>query len=381
MPKPQPPNNTACREPLGRTAPAEAFRFAADLTVAAGEADGAGVPITIRARSPRPTQHAFWGLVVHDMAGMILDKPTIPLDYCHDCDDVLGFADKFDVGNDGLDVTGQLIPYVAGDRASEVIFKNRAGVPYQGSINFAGDGIQLEFIGDGQVAQVNGYQLAGPATIIRTWPLRGVAICPYGVDAGTEVLLKSANQIPFTYLTKERPPMPSKQTAAPAAETPIEAVEDKNTPAAVEIPAASADINAAPAAETPAADPQAAVETPAPAAAGHLSGASRSTELAAPGQKYLDAFGEAGAMYFAQGKTFEEAQALFSAKTAADLAAAKAELAEVKKQFSALRGETEPVSFQPEQTAEQKRAAQFAAKGSNDNVSKIAAAIKIPGRN
>ena len=163
MTKPQPPNDTA---------PAEAFRFAADLTVAAGEADGAGVPITIRARSPRPIQHAFWGLVVHDMAGMILDKETIPLDYNHDCDDILGFADKFDAGDDGLDVSGKLIPYVAGDRASEVIFKSRARVPYQGSINFAGDGIQLEFIGDGQVAQVNGYQLAGPATIIRKWPLR-----------------------------------------------------------------------------------------------------------------------------------------------------------------------------------------------------------------
>lgn len=39
---------------------------------------------------------------------------------------------------------------------------------------------------DGEIAPVNGYDFEGPGVIIREWPLRGVAICPYGADANTE---------------------------------------------------------------------------------------------------------------------------------------------------------------------------------------------------
>jgi hypothetical protein len=62
----------------------------------------------------------------------------------------------------------------------------KEGVPYQASINFGGDGIKIEQVQEGASVQVNGYTLAGPACVIREWPLRGVAICPYGADENTD---------------------------------------------------------------------------------------------------------------------------------------------------------------------------------------------------
>jgi hypothetical protein len=66
------------------------------------------------------------------------------------------------------------------------MFKMREGVPYEASIFFGGDGIKIQEIAEGQVEQVNGREFAGPGVIVREWPLRGVAICPYGADSNTE---------------------------------------------------------------------------------------------------------------------------------------------------------------------------------------------------
>ena len=51
------------------------------------------------------------------------------------------------------------------DRATEIIH-NREGVPYEASINFGGDGIKVEEVPEGFVAQVNGYAFDGPGVDI-----------------------------------------------------------------------------------------------------------------------------------------------------------------------------------------------------------------------
>jgi hypothetical protein len=58
-----------------------------------------------------------------------------------------------------------------------------------------------------------------------------------------------------------------------------------------------------------------------------------------PGKKFLDAFGDQGGVWFAQGKTFEQAQQLHTEKL-------KAENEELKKKLSAVNsGEEKPLSF------------------------------------
>jgi hypothetical protein len=132
------------------------------------------------------------------------------------------------------------------------MFKMREGVPYEASIFFGGDGIRVEEVAEGETAEVNGYALAGPAVIVREWPLRGIAICPYGADMNTESASNFAAGKSFavTVIKKETKEIPMTETilsaeavevAAPV-ETPVEQpVAVETQPAAVEAEGAPAE--------------------------------------------------------------------------------------------------------------------------------------------
>lgn len=150
-------------------------------------------PFKMVARSGQPIEHWFWGNVVHDLAGMHMHKSRIPIDYVHDAKEIIGYLNHFDADSGDLVASGALVPFKDSDRATEIIHKSKLGVPYEASINFGGDGIKVEDVPEGAVAQVNGYQFEGPGVIVREWPLRGVAVCPYGADMNTESAMAFSN--------------------------------------------------------------------------------------------------------------------------------------------------------------------------------------------
>jgi len=180
-------------------------------------------PVRLKARSGEAIEHWYFGRVVHDLAGMRMHKARLPIDYAHNESEVLGYLNHFDAASGDLMASGALTPFQDGDRASEVIFKMAQGVPYEASIFFGGDGIKLQEIAEGEVTQVNGREFAGPGVVIREWPLRGVAICPYGADANTESAAMSST---------------TKQAFSASAWTPEEGIPmaDEAIPAAVEAP-------------------------------------------------------------------------------------------------------------------------------------------------
>ena len=202
-------------------------------------------PIRLKARSGGSIDHWYWGKVVHDLTGMRLHKPRLTVDYAHNESEVLGYLNHFATESGDLIASGALTPWREDDRASEVMFKMREGVPYEASIFFGGDGMKVQEIAEGQVEQVNGRQFEGPGIIIREWPLRGVAICPYGADSNTEsVALSGGETITATeWKTEEakEQTMSTEQTAVEV-ETSVEAL------AAVETPVVEA--KAAPTVET-----------------------------------------------------------------------------------------------------------------------------------
>jgi len=162
-------------------------------------------PIRLKARSGQPIEHWYWGRVVHDLAGMRLAKKRLPVDYAHNESEVLGYVNHFDSESGDLWAGGALTPWRDDDRASEVMFKMREGVQYEASIFFGGDGIKYEEVPEGAVAPVNGYQFAGPGVIIREWPLRGIAICPYGADQNTEAsTFKNGETVAATKIEKRK---------------------------------------------------------------------------------------------------------------------------------------------------------------------------------
>jgi hypothetical protein len=178
--------------------PASACAFAGgefEMQEAGDEAKTAKV--RIKARSGQPIEHWFWGRVVHDLAGMRLHKNRLPIDYAHNDAEVLGYLNHFETESGNLVCSGALTPFGDTDRASEVIHKAKAGVPYEASIFFGGDGIKLQEVAENELAQVNGYQFNGPGVIVREWPLRAVAICPYGADANTESAFSRTSQTSF----------------------------------------------------------------------------------------------------------------------------------------------------------------------------------------
>jgi len=411
-------------------------------------------PVKFIARSGEPISHPWWiehfgGPVVHDFAGMMTAKKSIPIDYCHDDKEVMGFCNHFDASSGNLVASGAIVPFPkTNDRGTEVLFKAKEGVPYEASINFDGDGIEIEPVGDGESVQVNGKTFTGPGAVVRKWPLRGVAVCPYGADANTAAMFAAAEESNVTIIRKEtyvshshsvnnstydtsaaveettQAGTQSQAEACPKCgacpcscqadaangggdDTPALATEPGSTqtpeaafaagqkpdagtrgrgdagkltqqteattqPAEVatatvdagteEKPAEAATQAAAVDADKPAEGTEAPAEVakatvdagtekkPAEVPTGTVDAAKLAKPApqapATEGQRFLAAFGEKGGVYFAQGKTFAEAQGLFVADLQAQLTAKDAEIAGLKTRLSAVdRGDTRPVKF------------------------------------
>lgn len=189
---------TQATEPSDRAkrVPRESLRFHADLFRLQGESspdtgEDNGRAFRMVARTGGPVYHWYWGACYHDLDGMAITRDRVPIDWLHRDDEIIGYADKFsqenddDAGDLALVASGELVPFGEADRAAEVIHKASRGVPYEASIDFGGDGIRIEELGDGVEAEVNGRTVTGPAVIFRAWPLRGIAVCPHGYDQNT----------------------------------------------------------------------------------------------------------------------------------------------------------------------------------------------------
>jgi len=253
------------------------------------------VPVRLVARTGQPIEHWYWGLIVHDLAGLKLHKPSLPLDYCHDPGEVLGYVDHFDTQTGDLVCSGALVPFDANDRAAEIVHKARAGVPYESSIAFDPDNIVVENVPAGRSVEVNGYTLNGPAVVFREWSLRGVAICPHGYDKHTPVELDRNATVQLSLLTWESP------MSAP-------------TPAAM---------------------------------SGVTAGKDHHDQHRAELQRFVAAFGaEHGSQWYLEGRTFADACALrldalgaLSRQQADEIAALSAERDDLKRQVSAVTAE------------------------------------------
>lgn len=161
-------------------------------------------PIKLTASSGVPFVHPFWGRLVFDFAGMA-HGDRLTLDWCHDPDEIVGYADQISTESGQLTIAGDLVS-AGDDKAAELLVKGKAGVPYEASVKFDPfNGLQIEELQENMVATVNGQQLAGPLTIIRTCLLRGVAVCPYGADphTHTEFSQTEADQVEVAIHSQE----------------------------------------------------------------------------------------------------------------------------------------------------------------------------------
>ena len=344
--------NAAAIEVKVREVPANACTLSlGDFQLGDNGDDAKSAPIEMLARTGKPIDHWFFGKVVHDLSGMKLHKRRLPIDYAHDDKEVIGYLNKFETDSGDLVAKGALVPFGENDRATEVIYKAKNGVPYEASIFFGGDGLKFEDVDKDTEVEVNGRKLKGPLMVVREWPLRGVAVVPYGADMRTKSKLAANEKYVAAIVSKEPTEMadePKKDAELEAEQTPpADSVETDPKPAegAAEDQAAPVDAEPVEATEPDAASDAVDAGEPKPEAKPDAEPAEQSA-----GAKFLADFGPQGGVWFAEGRTYEEAQALHRAAQAEELEKLRAENAELKAQGprpNADRGVDEPVDFQP----------------------------------
>ena len=184
---------------------------------AAGDAEKAVPPVArILARSGLAIEHWYWGRLCHDLNGMEQVKDRLPLDYCHDPADLVGYAEGWQRDSGDLTCDGTLLVDQS-ERARQVVEMAKAGVPYEASISFTP--ISVEELYAGQSATVNGRLVEGPAAIVRRWRLTGLAVCPRGADPNTKTELSaSAGDVEITiHQPTPEAPMSTTEPKTPAA--------------------------------------------------------------------------------------------------------------------------------------------------------------------
>lgn len=259
------------------SAPAAAFQFAASaVKFSAGddESQSKSKPFEMLVRSGGPVPHWYFGMIVHDFAGM-RTKPVVAVDWNHDPDEIIGKAGEFDTTSGDLIARGSIESIEVGDQADKIIKLSAVGVPYEGSIYFDPYELVLENVPEGFVAEVNGQTVEGPIVIAREWMLRRIAITPSGVDSASEVRFSAASSATsFSLNVKDCPTMsksPENTTDAKPADTTPKPTEFAANPA-----------------------------TP--------TGTDARTQFAAELKRFTDKFGAAdGATYFSAQMSYEQA--------------------------------------------------------------------------
>lgn len=236
----------------------------------------------------------WMGQLIHDLHGMF-HKDPVNLDWRHNCDESIGYLDRFEVSNEKIVCYGAIVSVEPGDRASRIIKQAMAGIPFEASIYFGGQGIKVEEIPVDKKADVNGQEFNGPGIIFREWPMRGVAVCPYGADNSTSTSFNFEDgDIEYSALILEKKETSVSNQTNDTDDQKLALEKKKADEAKLKAEAEAAAI----AAESKKLDESRKNDnspSKAPVSPDGLSGAD-----------FISAFGENGAVWFAEGKTFSE---------------------------------------------------------------------------
>lgn len=324
---------------MKREIPIEACRYQSGLSIGDNGADAKTAPFGMVARTGDPIDHWYWGKVTHDLNGFSIPggRSRVAIDYEHDSKEVIGFANRFDTESGDLVASGTLVPYKESDRATEVIFKSRAGVPYEASINFAGDGIEIEEVPEGASAQVNNREFTGPGVIVRKWQLRSIAVTPSGADSNTSTTVFSNDSATINVDVIEKEDEMENQVTPEA-----EVLEETQAVESATVEDSSEAVET----EDNVSEVETAVEEQEPVAA--LS-ASEPVANTYTGLDYLEQFGEhRGGVYFAKGIPFEEALSQDHKELRSKLSEANDRIAELEALVKVAQGsdaDSDAVSF------------------------------------
>lgn len=134
--------------------------------------------------------HWYWGDLAIDTSGIKMSKSKIPVLHDHDTTQKIGFG-KFIVNKDH-EIVADNISFVDTPIANEFIKLSAEGFPYEASIQARPN--KIVRLGEGEMAEVNGFTMKGPGTVWRESVLKECSVCTFGADSNTKSVAMSENE-------------------------------------------------------------------------------------------------------------------------------------------------------------------------------------------
>ena len=124
--------------------------------------------------------HPHWGNFAIDLEGLNIGRQRKPALYMHDSSKIVGSTHSIEITEEGLVAEGT---FADTDHGREVMKLHESGFPWQASVYVPPK--QIERLGEGETAEVNGHQISGPGHIFRKSSLREVTFTSLGADENT----------------------------------------------------------------------------------------------------------------------------------------------------------------------------------------------------
>jgi len=130
------------------------------------------------------TGHWWWGTCAIDLTGGRYESDRYPILKDHDPEKIIGSTGQPVVKTDGLWVDPDTTIFCDTPESIEFRARSKEQFPFQASIHF--EPLKIEELEKGAFANVNGYNLEGPAHIVREWKFKEASACVFGWDSHTQ---------------------------------------------------------------------------------------------------------------------------------------------------------------------------------------------------
>ncbi|GHT26856.1 hypothetical protein FACS18942_05100 [Planctomycetales bacterium] len=111
---------------------------------------------------------------------------TLISTYNHNPEEIIGIGQNIRIDGSTLVCDGFIMPFRPNDRAEEIVYHAKNGIPFEASIEFTPASSDCEVVDEGGSVVVNGQETAGPVNVYRNVQVRAFSLCPLGSVPGTQ---------------------------------------------------------------------------------------------------------------------------------------------------------------------------------------------------
>jgi len=167
-----------------RKIPKSGLQFDSPADILFSKEGGDNRKAYMKAYTGQPMEHWLFGKVVVDVSGLDFEnKKKFPILEEHNRGRKIGFSAKPTTDNNAVELDE--FELLNNDVANEFYENANAGFPYQASISIRPR--VIEEVAEDVKAEVNGYTLKGPASIVRKARYNESSVCVFGADNKTSV--------------------------------------------------------------------------------------------------------------------------------------------------------------------------------------------------